>query len=386
MLFYPDSESKTSEDLLDVAKQEKFQDSKLENSPGRKRQTIKSRPAKNSPLLVEILEILDNHSQSWTQLKANVAQDILTTLNSLKAISQGQFSLVHNWNSCNVYYDESLYYLVTYGSLASILEFYIKYEEYKKCLDFVLENNVDPEIFFSAVYIRCLSTGNIEKLVNAMRAEDPSLFAFKKLLIYACISLDKKHFFHSLYHLQLLMRDHTRAAMSCVRFYTQDARDYTDLCFRSHLLVDAQKHLETELSSIENLSKRRRRSISNSLHSGPHGSLTMEMEPSDIDKHINTISRQLEVVKFLSRAEKEGRLVRPYLQHLLNMDTENARCNQLPSLFGNQEQKMQLAVLTILCGRDTEEGFGIAFRIMQGNIAFNVNFCHSLTGRYSILY
>lgn len=366
LLSYPDAESasKSSEDSLDMLKQRKADDT----SPNRKRQAVKSRPMKDPPLLLEILQILENQSQlnpdSLQNTQSNAAREILTTLNSLKAVSQGQCSFVHNWNSRNIYYEESLYYLVTYASCNSILEFFVKYEEFNKCLDFIIENKVDPDIFFNAVYLRCLNMGFIDKLLNAMRTDDTSLLSWKKYLVYTCHSLNKKQYLHTLYHLQLFMRDFIRAAMTCIRFYEQDARDYVDLCSKSHFLVDAQRHLETELN-VDNLSKKRRKSVSSS-HSGPHGGLTMEMEPSEIDKHMNTISRQLEIAKFLSNAEKEGRPVGPYLKHLLDMDTENAHSDELPTLFGNQQQKTKLAVLAILCGRNTEEGFGIAFRILQG--------------------
>ncbi|XP_014205384.1 zinc finger FYVE domain-containing protein 26 homolog [Copidosoma floridanum] len=359
ILTYPESENKGNENLLET-----FGQPKSEDSPNRGRQAIKSRPIKDPPLVVEILQILENQrqlnpndSQSAIQSKTAVAQEILTTLNSLKSVSQGQFSLVNNWNSRNVYYEESLHYLLNYASFSSILEFYIKYEEFQKCLDFILENNVDPELFFNSIYIRCLNVGNIEKLLGAMRANDPSLLMYKKYLVYTCHSLEKKQFLHTLYHLQLYMQDFIRAAMACFRFYTQDARDYVDLYSKSHFLVEAQKHLETELNVYN-------KSVSSSL-STSHGGLTMEMEPSEIDKHINTISRQLEIVKFLNHAEKEGRLVGPYLQRLLALDTESVHCNELPTLFGNQQQKTRLAVLAMLCGRNIEEGFGIAFRIMQ---------------------
>jgi zinc finger FYVE domain-containing protein 26 len=372
LLSYPDTDyvGKSNEDLLEIQKQRKIEGIK-NDSPSRKRQTIRSRPLKDPPLLLEILQILENQSQlnseqsqSMLQSKSNVAQEILIALNSLKTISQGQYSFVRNWNSHNIYYEENLYYLLTYGSFNSILEFFVKHEEFNKCLAFILENNIEPELFFNAVYLRCLNMGNVNKLFTALKSDDASLLTWKKYLVYTCHSLDKKQFLHTLYHLQLFMKDFIRAAMTCIRFYKNDARNYIDLSSKSHFLVDAQKHLETELN-VDNLSKKRRKSTGSS-HSNSHSGLTMEMEPSEIDKHMNTISRQLEIVKFLGNAEKEERFIGPYLKHLLDMDTETIHSEELPTLFGNQQQKTRLAVLAILCGRDAEEGFGIAFRIMQG--------------------
>lgn len=372
LVSFPDYEygNKSTEDSFDNQKHRRIESLKSE-SPNRKRQVGKSRPAKDPPLLLEILQILENqsqlnpdHSHSLTQSNSNIAQEILTTLNTLKAVSQGQCSLVHNWNSRSIYYEESLYYLLTFGSFTSILDFFVKHEEFDKCLAFVLENNVEPELFFNVVYLRCLNMGSVEKLLGTMKIEDASLLTWKKYLVYTCHSLDKKRFYHTLYHLQLFMKDYIRAAMTCIHFYTDDARNYVDLCSSSHFLIEAQKHLETELN-MENISKKRKKSVS-SIHSGSHSGLTMEMEPSEIDKHLNTISRQLEIAKFLCNSEKEGRFVSPYLKHLLEMDSDNSYTDEVPTLFGNQQQKTRLAVLAILCGRDAEEGFGIAFRIIQG--------------------
>lgn len=35
---------------------------------------------------------------------------------------------------------------------------------------------------------------------------------------------------------------------------------------------------------------------------------------------------------------------------------------QLPTLFGTYQERVQLAVLAIICSKNVEDGFGIAFR------------------------
>lgn len=336
----------------------------------KKSECVKNRPIKDPPLLTEILQILDNSNTNNYYLfhshqRLDRAPEILSVINSLKAISQGQLTIKHAHGfKGNVYYKESLYYLLTYGSYYSILEFYLRNEDFEKCLDYILDNDLEPELFFNAVYMYSLKTGNAEKLQESMKAKDPSLLLWKKYLIYVCHCLEKKQSFYILYQLQLFMRDCIRASMTCIRFYTNQATTYVDLCNRVHLLTDAQKHLESELR-IGDFSKKRRKSTS-SYHSN-HDVLTMEMEPSEIDKHINTISRQMEIAKFLGNAEREGRSPNEFLNLFPDIESDGANCSsELPTLFGNQQQKTHLAVLAILCGRDIEEGFGIAFRIMQG--------------------
>lgn len=332
----------------------------------KKNEYIKNRPMKDSPLLTEILQILDNLNTNCYYLyhsyqKTDETPEILSIINNLKAISQGQITIKHVSSfEENIYYKESLYYLLTYGSYNSILEFYLKHEEFEKCLNYILENDLEPELFFTAIYMYCLKTGNAEKLQEAMKTKDPSLLLWKKYLIHVCHCLEKKQSLYILYQLQLFMKDYIRASMTCIRFYTNQAMTYTELCYRVHLLIDAQKHLESELH-IGNFSKKRRKSTS-SYH---HDALTMEMEPSEIDKHINTISRQMEIVKFLGNAEKEGRSPNEFISLFPDIECDATNSSELPTLFGNQQQKTHLAVLAILCGRNIEEGFGIAFRIMQ---------------------
>ncbi|XP_024887173.1 uncharacterized protein LOC112464432 isoform X1 [Temnothorax curvispinosus] len=330
----------------------------------------KCRPLKDPPLLTEILQILDNLStyrsrtqHSSPQPKSDAAQEILQTLNSLKAVSQNQFNVKYLIPANQtVYYQESLYYLLAYGSYTSILQFFLKHKEFDKCLAYILDNDMERDLFLNGVYLYCLRNGHVEKLHDAMKAKDPTLVIWRKYLIAVCHFMERKQYWHILYQIQLFMRDCVRASMTCIRFYTTEANTYSDLHNRAHLLQDAQKHLESDVQ-MESLTKRRK-NIS-SVHSG-QSTLAMEMEPSEIDRHINTICRQTEIVKFLANCEKEERVSTEFLNLFPDIDSDNPPATlELPTLFGNQQQKIHLSVLAILCGRDIGEGFGIAFRIIQ---------------------
>ncbi|XP_078034373.1 zinc finger FYVE-type containing 26 spastizin isoform X2 [Augochlora pura] len=335
----------------------------------RKTEISKNRPLKDPPLLTEIQQILDNLStykqyvQHPHQYKSNASQEISIIFGYLKVINQGQTTPKNAFSAMQqFYYYESLYYLLMYGSLNSILEFFLKHDQFYECLTFTLKNDVEPDLFFNVIYLYCFKTGNTEKLHEAMKSQDSSLLIWKKYLIHVCYSLEKKQYLYILYQLQLFMKDSIRAAMTCIRFYRNEITNYSDLYAKGYFLLEAQKHLESELQ-IESLSRKRKKSTS-SVHSN-HGILTMEMQPPEIDKHINTISRQMEIAKFLAICEKEGRTPVQFLNLFPNTDSDNGIGSELPTLFGNQQQKIDLAVLAILCGRNIEEGFGIAFRIMQ---------------------
>ncbi|XP_076637977.1 zinc finger FYVE-type containing 26 spastizin [Colletes latitarsis] len=329
----------------------------------------KSRPLKDPPLLSEILQMLNNlstykqHVQHFHQYKSMALQDVLSNFGNLKMTNQRQF-IVKNASSVmqDVYYYESLYYLLTYGSYNSILEFFLKHEQFNECLTFTLENDLEPDLFFNAIYLYCLKNGTTGKLHEAMKNRDQNLLIWKKYLICVCHSLERRQYLNILYQLQLFMKDSIRAAMTCIRFYCNEVSNYTDFCIRKNFLLDAQKHLESELQ-VETLNRRRKKSTS-SMHSN-QGILTMEMEPSEIDKHINTICRQMEIAKYLATCEKEGRSPIQFFNLFPGKDCDNGHAIELPTLFGNQQQKIDLTVLAILCGRNVEEGFGIAFRIMQ---------------------
>lgn len=84
----------------------------------------------------------------------------------------------------------------------------------------------------------------------------------------------------------------------------------------------------------------------------------MKLDSREVNRHMNTIWRQLEVAKFLGACESEGKPV-------LSLITEEIQENQVPTLFDGNQQKMLLASLMIICGKNVPEGFGIAFRIMQ---------------------
>jgi len=376
MLFYP-------KELIESPKKEltvKMQSTQKENEISdeekqacktghlRRNEYFKCRPLKDPPLLTEILQILDTLSihRSRTQhpspqSKSDTAQEILQTLNSLKAVSQNQFNVKYVIPANQtVYYQESLYYLLAYGSYTSILQFFLRHKEFDKCLVYILDNNIERDLFLNGVYLYCLKNGHVEKLHNAMRTKDPTLITWRKYLISVCHFMERKQYWHILYQIQLFMRDYVRASITCIRFYTNEANTYSDLHNRAHLLQDAQKHLELELQT-ESLTKRRKNI--NFDHSGQN---TLMMEPSEIDRHINTICRQTEIVKFLTNCEKEERSSTEFFNLFPDIDSDNFQTLQLPTLFGNQQQKIHLAVLAILCGRDIEEGFGIAFRIMQG--------------------
>lgn len=75
------------------------------------------------------------------------------------------------------------------------------------------------------------------------------------------------------------------------------------------------------------------------------------MTAADVSRHMNTLQLQMEVTRFLHRCESAG--------------TSQITTLPLPTLFGNNHMKMDVACKVMLGGKNVEDGFGIAFRVLQ---------------------
>jgi zinc finger FYVE domain-containing protein 26 len=96
----------------------------------------------------------------------------------------------------------------------------------------------------------------------------------------------------------------------------------------------------------------------------------MRLDPREVNHHLSTIFWQMEVTKFLQSCELEQRRVMDLIPELLQplqssgiLGTKLSSCS-VPTLFGSNVERMQLAVLVTLCGKTVDEGFGLAFRLV----------------------
>ncbi|KXJ84046.1 hypothetical protein RP20_CCG022899 [Aedes albopictus] len=387
------------------------------------------RPAKSPPLLLEIISILESTAQaqppevvarasmiknSNTSLSSSIrkktkdniplhepALNILNTLSNLKHITKGNYtdflpekralrskdtSLSSSGNSSDYlqtldcimstrYFEESMYYLLTYGAHQDVTNFLIKHRQILPAMKYVLMQQVDPEVMLQTIILPYLKTGRLETVIQVMSSMDETLLTWRAYIIYSCRYLETNRMLNCLYNLQLLLGDPIRASMTCVRFYSMDAKNFTDLEANTFHLKNSAAHLQSELEScnweeisVESLGVR---------GGETHKSLLMKMEPKELNNHINTILRQLEVAKFLANCEAHGKDVVGLLPKLF------IEYHKIPTLFGTVHEKLQLAVLILVCGKNIEEGFGLSYRVIQD---FNLNSMrvYSLTAKYFI--
>ncbi|NWI83073.1 ZFY26 protein, partial [Dryoscopus gambensis] len=136
-------------------------------------------------------------------------------------------------------------------------------------------------------------------------------------------------------------QDHVRAAMTCIRFFTHGAKSYTELGGKQMWLLNLKSNIAADLHNRQ--SQKATKIIFISMSSFER--------IFSLSRHINTVDLQMEVTKFLHQCESSG--------------TSQMTDSSLPTLFGNNNMKMDVACKVILEGKNIEEGFGIAFRVLQ---------------------
>ncbi|XP_011179039.1 zinc finger FYVE domain-containing protein 26 homolog [Zeugodacus cucurbitae] len=325
------------------------------------------------------------------------ALGILNTLANLKHIAKGQYNELHNNlsgthtnldNKSRQYvqhtrgFEECLYYVLTYGSHTDVLQFLMRHRELNAALKYLLQQNLESEYFIHNIFLGALRHGSLPTLIEHMQKMDASLSIWRVTLLQTCHYLETQNHLNSLYQLQLLLHDPVRASMTCVRFYSANCETFQHLHANAMHLHNAQQHLQSQLEltqwdkvNFEPLLRNRKGSVSSrrtSVSSGANTPATsmsflMHMDARALNSHINTIAMQLEVAKFLAHCERE--LSAPdevnTLKMLKQLRLDNAGKLKLPTLFDGAQERIQVCILILLCGKNTEEGFGLAYRIIH---------------------
>ncbi|CAH0552131.1 unnamed protein product [Brassicogethes aeneus] len=360
------------------------------------------KPAKNPPLLNEIIQILEsktekinvevldlcqskNLSASMSSLNQgsvilsqsnDAAICILNKIKNFKEIVGGNYFPNSDKNRPQtnrpkidpIFYDECIYYLSKYGTHISLLEFYVRNGDISTALEYINEARLSADIF-NEIYVKCLKDGIVNILQEEMTKIDSTLDIWKDYLRQICRHLEKQNMLNSLYQLQQYMGDYIRAAMTCIRFYQENVDSFTDYSTKEHFLHKAEEHLKHVLEQdqwVEVASVRTSTSKDSFEEKGLiNPSLVMKINSKDIDNHINTIWRQIEIVKFLSDCENNEFKPVKLLASIFYQEDDLKKKVKLPTLFGTTSEKVCLAVLAIVSGKNVEDGFDIALRIIE---------------------
>ncbi|XP_057587175.1 zinc finger FYVE domain-containing protein 26 [Hippopotamus amphibius kiboko] len=271
----------------------------------------------------------DGYLATLKELEATLRTQSL----SLEVIPEGK--IVNN-----TYYQECLFYLHNYSTNLATISFYMRHSCLREALLHLLHKESPPEVFIEGIFQPSYKSGKLHVLENLLESIDSTLESWGKYLIAACQHLQKKNYYHILYELQQFMKDHIRAAMTCIRFFSHKAKTYTELGEKLSWLLKAKDHLKIYLQETSRRSGRKKTTF-----------FRKKMTAADVSRHMNTLQLQMEVTRFLHRCESAG--------------TSQITPLPLPTLFGNNHMKMDVACKVMLGGKNVEDGFGIAFRVLQ---------------------
>lgn len=324
------------------------------------------RPNRSPPLLMEVLDSLEAtasrlKSTEIIKSKKESSKNVLNVMDSLRKIVEGDYgsptrkaSDKFEWSTNaavgSSYYEESVFYLLNYGGNVEFITFLMRNNLVLPALRYVLAQQVPIDIFIQHVFVPIVKTGRLEDFVKLIKEMDASFKMWETYLVNACKYLERRRSFHCLYHMQILTGDLVRAALTCIKFYLDGSGNYTELNSKAHHLADAKIHLQMELEKTEskNVEKHEK---------GKKDELTLKWDLKMINAHINLISLQLEISKYMAQCEAD-RLPTIDLMSKIFMDKPVS----VPTLFGKMQERNQVAILLLVCGHSIESGFGISYR------------------------
>ncbi|KAJ4921336.1 hypothetical protein JOQ06_021860 [Pogonophryne albipinna] len=307
-------------------------------------------------LLQEVVQHLENTVQLNLNSVTGRSEDILASLRDLEeALSESSGPSDRSEAPLQgVRQQECLFYLNTFGTHLALVSFYMRHDCMTEALTYLLNKECPDEVFLEGVLQPSLEKGRLGSLQSIMEKLDPGLETCSRYLIASCQFLQRRGYFNTLYQLQQFMTDHVRAAMTCIRFFTHGATSYLQLGENQSWLVRAKEHLRTFLQEQQGRGGVKRRSQVNSFRK--------MMSSSDVSRHMNTIELQLEVTRFLHRCESA---VSPKSPRTATFSPKSPRASAPPTLFGGSPVKVEVACKVMLGGKNIEEGFGIAYRVVQ---------------------
>ncbi|KAF6133831.1 zinc finger FYVE-type containing 26 [Phyllostomus discolor] len=294
-----------------------------------------------SRLVLDVVEYLESTVRPLLSLQDD---DYLATLKELEATLRTQSLslevIPEGKVTSNTYYQECLFYLHNYSTSLAVISFYVRHGCLREALLHLLDKESPPEVFIEGIFQPSYKSGKLHVLENLLESIDAPLESWGEYLLAACQHLQKKNYYHILYELQQFMKDQVRAAMTCIRFFSHKAKTYTELGEKLSWLLKARDHLKIYLQETSRSSKKKKTPF-----------FRKKMTTADVSRHMNTLQLQMEVTRFLHRCESAG--------------TSQTTTLPLPTLFGNNHMKMDVACKVMLGGKNVEDGFGIAFRVLQ---------------------
>uniref|UniRef100_A0A3B3CS37 Zinc finger FYVE domain-containing protein 26 n=1 Tax=Oryzias melastigma TaxID=30732 RepID=A0A3B3CS37_ORYME len=277
------------------------------------------------PLLQEVVQHLENDLRPSPSTA--YGEDVLASLRELEGALRENSSVErhdHTAAASGSLNPECLYYLSAYGTHLALISFYMRHDCVTEAVTYLIKKDCPDEVFLEGVLQPTLERGRLSVLQGVLEKLDPGLDSCVRYLIASCQFLQRRGFYHSLYQLQQFMMQ--------------------------RWLVKAKEHLKAYLQEQQGRGAGRKRSSVISFRK--------TMSSSDVSRHVNTIELQLEVTRFLHRCESAAS----------SKSTPTGATKPSaspPTLFGGTPMKVEVACKVMLGGKNIEEGFGIAYRVIQ---------------------
>ncbi|XP_026489637.2 zinc finger FYVE domain-containing protein 26 homolog [Vanessa tameamea] len=368
--------------------------------------------SRSNPLLNEIISMLEEMNYPVNQLLLDKAETIKTTneklstlntskkkisltepalnimhtLASVKKIKQGDYSdfqtatvqpkkslaqgLLRRNNNHNepkmdhqnkkldpFFYKECVYYLSNYGSHVANIMFFMKQSNMNEVIRYCYDSMVDKETFTESVYMECLKKDKVNDLLKSMSDMDSTLEMWSEYIMHICRTLEVTKRLDALYALQCGTGQHARASASCALLYSRPIppanQPFGVLQARQHHLNAALHHLSQCVPVTNKVNDPR--------------SIQFNLDKTTIDNLMTTMSRQIELAKYLAASEASGRLTEKVVTDVIPVHSARREENDLRplTLFGSNTDKIRIVAIVLATGQTIEGGFELAFKIIS---------------------
>ncbi|KAL5010744.1 hypothetical protein ScPMuIL_013049 [Solemya velum] len=299
-----------------------------------------------SGLLSDIIDCLESMPGSGTtELQALLSGSIKLLLASpISSVSEDP-------GMDSVQFQECLYYLHTYGSYFSLVDFHRRNGYWMKSVQYIIDHKCSTEVFIEGLLMPSLKSGGV---CEATGSDDYRRSDFGKME-------------------SLFMKDYVRAAMTCITcFYQRGAQSYLDLVGRLNFLYTAQQHMHDYLDASKWGSVKRPPTtpttdqVPHWNSASPECAVRLVLTQAEAQKHIRTIQLQVDITKYmeqcLTHPEADAMVLATSYVRKLGGDSQTSA---LPTVFGSSKIRTDLVSMILLSGNNIDIAFDLALRIVK---------------------
>lgn len=289
-------------------------------------------------------ELIDgNYSEDIMSKTVTRPKETPDAVNEILKVLEDKFDV--EWEQ------ESYYYLFLYGSHRSILSFLIRNRPWSFGFRYILDQSVDFEDFLEGVILNASTEVTDFDLVVLMRGSNPSLEKWEPYLRKLCQLYERKNILANLYNIQAALGDDIRAALTCLKFFSNNCSNYK--CFVEHLhyLENAEFHFKRDLKKQHHLQYQ---------YLPNRKSCRMFLDQPIIQTHLRSISVQKKIARFLAGfegSEENGRNLLEVVER-----SSEGRIDTPITIFDKRHHN-HLMFLLVSC--DIDRGYDLIWEIFD---------------------